>query len=136
MAEGRRPGGLTALAVLNFVGGGLVALGLLALAALLGGGKALGAKIDLPSSGIIYLLLLLDTVTVCLLIAAGVGYLQMKRFLGRVLGNAYAVFSLISKVIAIVTISGSFGIGVIIGLVYPVLTLVLLNTTFKDDLVN
>ena len=33
MAEGKRPGGLTALAVLNFVFGGLGALGILALIA-------------------------------------------------------------------------------------------------------
>jgi hypothetical protein len=31
---------------------------------------------------------------------------------------------------------GSFGIGTIIGLIYPVLTLILVNTAFKDDLVN
>jgi len=29
-----------------------------------------------------------------------------------------------------------FGIGTIVGLIYPLLTLMLINTTFKDDLVN
>ena len=31
---------------------------------------------------------------------------------------------------------GGFNIGTIIGLVYPLLTLALLNTTFKDDFVR
>jgi hypothetical protein len=140
MAEGRRPGGLTALAVLNFVGSGFVTLAVIGSAALLGFGKMTqavsNAKIELPSTSILAMLLLLDTITIGLLIASGVGYLKQKRGLGRGVGNAYAIVSLVSKVIALITIHNSFGIGVIIGLVYPVLTLILLNTTFKDDLVN
>ena len=140
MAEGRRPGGLTALAVLNFVGSGFVMLGVIAFAALLGIGKmseaASGAKLALPSTSVLAGLLLLDTVTIGLLIASGVGYLRQKRRLGRSVGTAYAIVSLVSKIISLATIHNSFGIGVIIGLVYPVLTLILLNTTFKDDLVN
>ena len=140
MAEGRRPGGLTALAVLNFVFGGLGALGLLAIYALLGGVKVMaeasGAKFTPPSAGVIYLSLLVGAISICLMIAAGVGYLQQKRVLGRGVGTAYAIVSLISTVISIVGIRNGFGIGTIIGLIYPVLTLILLNTTFKDDLVN
>lgn len=140
MAEGKRPGGLTALAVLNFVFGGLGAIGLLAIYALLGGAKALteasGGKFDPPSSGVIYLSLLLGTISVILLIASGVGYIQQKRFLGRGVGTAYAIVSLVSTVVGIVGIRNGFGIGTIIGLIYPVLTLILLNTTFKEDLVN
>jgi len=68
------------------------------------------------------------------MIVSGVGYLGQKRFLGRTMGNAYAVTSLASSGLGIV-VSG-FGIGTIIGLVYPVLTLALINGTFKDDLVN
>ncbi|HEX7837554.1 MAG TPA: hypothetical protein VF469_08835 [Kofleriaceae bacterium] len=140
MAEGKRPGGLTALAVLNFVGSGFAALTVIGGAALLGIGKmaqaASDAKIALPSTSILVLLLLLDTVTIGLLIASGVGYLKQKRGLGRSVGTAYAIVSLVSKVIALITIHNSFGIGNIIGLIYPVLTLILLNTAFKDDLVN
>jgi len=33
-------------------------------------------------------------------------------------------------------IGGGFNIAVIIGLIYPIVTLVLLNTTFKEDLTN
>ena len=71
MAEGRRPGGLTALAILNFVFGGLAALGVLALVVLLGPARSVleskGEKLQLPGSGIIYLSILLSTVSVALL---------------------------------------------------------------------
>ena len=140
MAEGKRPGGLTALAVLNFVFGGLGALGLLAIFALLSavdsasGGEVTSAMSKAPNSGMVWVSILLGLASVALMITAGVGYLGQKRFLGRTIGNAYAVTSLVSTGIGL-TIQ-PFGIGTIIGLVYPVLTLALLNTTFKDDLVN
>lgn len=140
MAEGKRPGGLTALAVLNFVFGGLGAIGLLALFALLGaaetasGGEVSSAISDAPGSGMVMVNLLLGIATVVLMITSGIGYLGQKRFLGRTLGNAYAVCSLASTAIGI-SVSG-FTIMTIVGLIYPVLTLALINTTFKDDLVN
>jgi hypothetical protein len=139
VAEGKRPGGLTALAVLNFIFGGLGVIGLLALWALLSAAdvatkgevtRAMGS-----SEGILWASLLLSLVSVALLIASGVGYLGQKRFLGRTLGTAYGVLSIIATVIGLVG-GQEFGIGTIIGLVYPVLTLILLNSTFKDDLVN
>ncbi|MEO8700400.1 MAG: hypothetical protein ABI867_10165 [Kofleriaceae bacterium] len=140
MAEGKRPGGLTALAVLNFVFAGLGLLGLLAVLALLTAADvASGGKLEGGggvSKGIIYVALILGVVRMGILLAAGVGYLKMKRFLGRTLGNVYAILAIADTVIALALLKQGFGIGVIIGLIYPVLTLILLNTTFKDDLVN
>lgn len=141
MADGKRPGGLTALAVLNFVFGGLGALGLLALFALLGVAaktvEAAGGSInDAPGAGSVYLGLFLGTVSVALMITSGVGYLGQKKFLGRTLGNAYAATSLVNTAIGLALLKVGFGITTIIGLVYPLLTLFLLNTSFKDDLVN
>ena len=137
MAEGKRPGGLTALAVLNFVFGGLGALGLLALFALMSlvekGAAASGAHI---STGAIWAVILLGIVGAALMITSGVGYLGQKRFLGRTLGNTYAILSILNNVLSLATLHQGFGIGTLIGLIYPVLTLILLNTTFKDDLVN
>jgi hypothetical protein len=140
MAEGKRPGGLTALAVLNFVFGGLGALVVLGLIALLSVAESVaneaGTSISsAPGAGMVYVAILLSVVSTVLMIASGVGYLKQRRFLGRTLGNAYAAFSIGSSVFAIVALSAGVGIGTIIGLIYPVLTLVLLNTTFKDDLV-
>ena len=140
MSEGKRPGGLTALAVLNFVFGGLGALGLIALFALLGVADsasegAVTAEISKGSNaGLVWISILLSAATVALMITAGVGYLGQKRFLGRTIGNAYAVCSLAGTAIGLAV--ASFGIGTLIGLIYPVLTLALINGTFKDDLVN
>jgi hypothetical protein len=142
----KRPGGLTALAVFNFIFGGLGVLGALALLALVGAADAVissaegmeGATVDYdgPSIGVIYLSLVLGLVSAALLITSGVGYIKQKLFLGRKLGNAYACLSLLNTVIGLALIGGGFGIGTIIGLIYPILTLALLNTTFKEDLVN
>lgn len=143
MAEGRRPGGLTALAVINFVWGGiqaLLTLGLLAFIGLIASGKGLtdadGNKVELPAVSVLYLLLLLNLVIVGLLIAAGVGYLKQKRVLGRGFGSTYGFISLATQVVGLMLNRQGFGIANIIGMIYPVLTLILLNTTFKDDLVN
>jgi hypothetical protein len=143
MAEGRRPGGLTALAVINFVWGGieaLVTLGSLAVIGLITSGKGLtdanGNKVELPSVSVLYLLLLLNLVLVGLLIGAGVGYLKQKRVLGRGIGSTYGIISLATQVVGLLLYRQGFGIASIIGMIYPVLTLILLNTTFKDDLVN
>lgn len=155
MSEGKRPGGLTALAVLNFVFGGFGALGLLAMAALL---AFIGAVADSGSEGqeaaneiartweeiglgLFYAVLALSAVSTILMIASGVGYLQQKKFLGRTLGNGYAVTSILSSLIMALgvqdpEVGGGFNIGTIVGLVYPALTLILLNTTFKEDFIR
>jgi hypothetical protein len=137
MAEGKRPGGLTALAVLNFVFAGLGILALLALLALVGAvDKAASDSGGHLGAGMVYLLIAFGLLRMALLLASGVGYLGQKRKLGRTFGNAYGVLGLIDTVLGIALVSGSTGIGTIIGLIYPVLTLILINTTFKDDLVN
>jgi hypothetical protein len=145
MAEGKRPGGLTALAVLNFVFAGLGLLALLALFALLSvvehGTHAAEmndslAKNSSIGSGALYGLIILGLVRMAIMLAAGVGYLGQKRFLGRTLGTVYGVLALVDTALGIALVKNGFGIGTLIGLVYPVLTLILVNTTFKDDLVN
>jgi hypothetical protein len=136
MAEGRRPGGLTALAVLNFVFAGLGLLGLLAVLALFSavdkGASENGVHV---SSGAIYAGLIFGIVRMVLMLAAGVGYLGMKKW-GRTAGNLYGILGIADTAIAIAMLHTGFGISAIIGLIYPVLTLILINTTFKDDLVN
>lgn len=136
MAEGRRPGGLTALAVLNFVFAGLGLLlfvGSLALLSALD--KGLEANGHHISAGAVYASLGFAVVRMLVMLAAGVGYLGMKKW-GRGAGNLYGILGIASTVIDIAMVHSGFGIGAIIGLIYPVLTLILINTTFKDDLVN
>ena len=156
MSEGKRPGGLTALAVLNFVFGGFGVIGILALWAVYAlvtaaaktvvtaaAGTA-GAQdvanaanaINQQSGALILISLILLVVSVTLLIVSGVGYLGQKKFIGQRLGSIYGIVSIAQTVLSILFLKSGFGIGTIIGLTYPILTLVLLNNTFKDDFVN
>ena len=147
MSEGKRPGGLTALAVINFIFGGFGALGLLALVAffaiLSGAAPEDQATIELKGAleemgkGMLVVMLVLGVISTVLMIASGVGYLKQKKFLGRTLGNAYAGLALVQSGISAAMVDplagGGFNIETMIGLIYPVLTLLLLNTTFKED---
>ena len=137
MADGKRPGGLTALAVLNFVFGGFGVLAVLGAAALLGAANELteGAVADGMGMGIGMFQFLLMALSAALLIVSGVGYIGQKRVMGRMMGNFYGVTSIVNNGLSIAN-GGDFSFFTIIGLVYPVLTLILLNTTFKEDLVN
>jgi hypothetical protein len=155
MSEGKRPGGLTALAVLNFVFGGFNALGFLGMAAIMAlmgvaadaagesgdeGAQEVAKAWEELGMGLFYFILMLLAVQAFLLIASGVGYLKQKKVLGRGLGNAYAILAIVSSVVSGLVVSaeagGGFNIGTIVGLVYPVLTLALLNTTFKEDFIR
>jgi hypothetical protein len=149
MSEGKRPGGLTALAVLNFIFGGLGLIGLLGMVAMLAIASAVSAedpeaqqamKDAMEKAGPMFMVgLVLGGVSTVLLIASGIGYLQQKRFLGRTLGSIYAALSIASSLVTSMfdpEIGGGFSVLTIIGLIYPVLTLILLNGTFKHDLVR
>ena len=135
MADGKRPGGLTALAVLNFVFGGFGVLGVLAAAALLGvvNDATDGAVAKGMGSGMF--LFVLTSLSAALLIVSGIGYLQQKRVLGRYFGSFYGVTSLANNGLSLAG-GAEFSPFTIVGLIYPVLTLIMVNTTFKDDLVN
>ncbi len=146
MAEGKRPGGLTALAVLNFVFGGLGALAVLGMIALVGvvagaaniatDGEAGELMVEAGlSGGMLMVTIVLMAASCALLIVSGVGYLKQKRVLGRTMGTLYGILALLGTAIGIAGGQG-FELATIIGLVYPVLTLILINTTFKEDLVN
>ncbi len=124
------------MAVLNFVFGGIALLiGLLAVLGLSAGSELTHGAI-IPHRMQAWIgagALVLGGV---LLLTSGIGYLKQARGMGRMLANVYAVVSLASTVYGIVSPGGAFGIFTIVLLIYPVLTLFLVNTTFKDDLVN
>jgi len=75
-----------------------------------------------------------------LLLASGVGYLRQSRFWGRTLGNAYAAQSIAISIVAAWLIGEHTGRGiefaVLVWIVYPVLTLILINGTFKEDFIR
>ncbi len=149
MAQGRRPGGLTALAVLNFVLAGLAALSLLGAIVVVAFSGALKDAAQKPEDrqvfealegmnmGLWVMIIVSGALALVLLIVAGVGYLKMRKW-GRTCGNVYALTAIASGVLgAIFTpseLGGGFSISTIIGLVYPTLTLYFINVTFKDDL--
>jgi len=152
MQEGERPGGLTALAVINFVFAGFSVLSLLFLAAFFAFiGKIPTDQMDAVQreqieafqdmgTGVFVLIFVMNLLSGLLLLLSGIGYLKQKKVLGWMVGNAYAVISIVGSVVSGMMfaneLGGGFNIGTIIGLVYPILTLVLLNTTFKGDLTN
>ncbi len=137
MSQGKRPGGLTALAVINFVFGGLGCLGILGMVALLGAVDQItegAGTVEVASNGSIMVSIVLSIATVALLIISGIGYLGLKKMLGFKMGNLYAIISIVASIVGI--IAAGFTIGSLIGFIYPGVTLFLLNTTFKEDFVN
>lgn len=150
----RRPGGLTALAVFNFIFGGLSAisaLGLVGLILLVSSSGVLpdnlppeqqarfDAIIEMGRS-VFMILTAISALSAVLLIVSGIGYLKLKKFLGRTLGNVTAILSIATSVTSALwmapQLGGGFNLGTLIGLIYPVLTLFFLNVTFKEDFVN
>lgn len=131
-----RPGGLTALAVINFVIAGFLGLGLLALLIVLGGS---GERPKGVSDSYLYVRMLFLIGDVALLVLAGVGYLRMKRVMGRWLGSAEAIYSLLffGYVLGYTLGQGHpFMFSTLQQLIYPGITLVLLNLVFRENLVN
>jgi hypothetical protein len=150
MTVGKRPGGLTALAVINFVMAGFNAIGILGLVVVMTMGDALKQSATSAEDRAVFealqhvggatwgIIILANVISGALVIIAGIGYLKMRRW-ARMLGNLYAVFEIsaeVGKLLLLPTEIGGFGIGTLIGLVYPVLTLIFINLTFKDDLTN
>lgn len=152
MNEGKRPGGLTALAVINFVFAGWGLIGLLGLAAMFAfvgmiptdqmdeTQKAQIEAFQDMGLGVYIFIFALSIISGVLLLLSGIGYLKQKKLMGWGLGNAYGVISIVNSIVSVfifpAEIGGGFNIKIIIGLIYPIVTLVLLNTTFKEDLTN
>jgi hypothetical protein len=150
MESTNRPGGLTALAVLNFIIAAWGVLSALMRTALLSAGTG---SMPLPPElqqrvqdmleagrGWLVFAVIAGLVLTVLLVLSGIGYLQQKRVLGRVVGNVYGVASIAASVCSVLLATQGFGIGAIlllcVKIVYPVVTLALLNTAFKNDLVR
>lgn len=153
MTEERRPGGLTALAVINLIWGALKLLGALSSFATPVLMRELAKTGDeeqkrfseqvldfIENNGALwYALIALGLVSAILLLASGIGYLKQKRFLGRVLGNVWALLSIahtVAEAALVPQIEGGLQLLTLLFVIYPLLTLFLLNTTFKEDFVH
>lgn len=147
MSEGTRPGGLTALAVLNFLLGAkhLLDTGSLLVLSFFGD----RVKPDelreiaeaLKSASPLQLIAMVAAAAAAsvLMIVAGVGYLQQRRTMGRRIGIVACTIMLVSVAVKSHLLRGTdggFGFGTFASVLYPVLSLLLLNTTFKEDFVR
>jgi hypothetical protein len=155
MSEAKRPGGLTALGVLNIILGvvGLLGTGAwFAIISMLGEGESAALDealeemqpmldaVEQMGQGAFIVWVAISVASSLLLLLAGIGYLKQKRFLGRTLGNTYAVLAIVTSIVGAATapveLGGGFSIGTVIGLVYPLITLYCVNIVFKQDLVR
>lgn len=152
MNEEKRPGGLTALAVINIIfaaWGFLGLLGMIAVFAFIGRiptdqmEEAQRAQFEAFQDigvAVWVMIVALSIVSNILLLVSGIGYLKQKKVMGRMVGNGYALLSIVSSVVTgfmfAAEIGGGFNIMTLVGLIYPVVTLILLNTTFVDDFTN
>lgn len=152
MNEEKRPGGLTALAVINIVFSAWGFLSLMGFAAFLAfidkipteemeeAQRAQFEAFQEMGLPVFVLMIALGVVSNILLLVAGIGYLKQKKVLGRMVGNAYAIFGIVSSIVSglmfATELGGGFNLATMIGLIYPVVTLILLNTTFRDDFIN
>jgi hypothetical protein len=152
MDEKNRPGGLIALAVINFIFAAFSILGVLGL--LIGkiavnyvpmeqipeSQAAQIAAFQNMSGTILAVIICKGLITFLLLLLSGIGYLKLKRILGRILGSIYGAVAILFSILSTMAFSEmfakSFGIGSVISLIYPLLTLILLNTIFRKDLVH
>lgn len=177
MSDGKRPGGLTALGVINFVFSAGSALGIVGSILLLVGAPFLHKMVDKQRDEVqkleaaedsspdeikraqknlkgaekavgdldkgieaaggptwIMVDIFASVLFAVLLIVSGIGYLKQKRVMGRRVGSMYGIVGVLYYLAFVVVVGMQFMI--LIGLIYPVLTLALLNTTFKDDFVN
>jgi len=163
---GKRPGGLTALAVLNFVFGGFQIIGgLMGLAcsqavsttqswsdqlgeaarqgaqstgnreAIRRANEAFGEAAQSASSFTL-MFGIFGLIVGALLIVAGIGYLKQSKKSGWMFGNIYGIAAIIVVILQIAMIGIPLWFLFILGLAYPIVTLALLNTSFKNSFPN
>lgn len=151
MDEKDRPGGLTALAVINFILAALSLLGIfgpfitrilisnIPMDSMTDAQVAQLTAIQNMSGLTLAVITCVSAVRFLLLLLSGIGYLKQKKVMGRVLGSCYGALGIIyvfsSTTIFSQVLGGGFGVMSVISLIYPVLTLILLNFIYKDDLI-
>jgi hypothetical protein len=147
VSEGTRPGGLTALAVLNFLlgawqllhTGGQLVMRFFADRIKDEEVRQLAEALKAASPMELIAMVTSSAIASLLMIVAGVGYLQQRRTMGRRVGNVACLTMIVAVALEQNLLSGTdggFGFGTIPAVLYPVLSLFLLNTTFKEDFIR
>lgn len=149
--EVKRPGGLTALAVINFILGGFgiissalsfLSMSMIGNVSTTGMPEAAKAKIEALQKidpSLFAIMIGMSIISAMLLFLSGIGYIKQKRVLGRIMGNIYGFYGIVSVIVSYLIIPkelSGHGIWSIVGIIYPTLTLILLDTSFKNDLNN
>ena len=151
MDETKRPGVLTALAVINFIIAFLYVvssgLAILTIAFIenvpLGNlGEAEAARLEALgqlSTGASLFVFGPAIIGAILLLLAGIGYLKQKKVLGWAMGNAYAAVMILSTILSPIILPPALKggtVSVIVSLAYPIITLILINFVYKKNLVR
>jgi len=138
----RRPAGLTALAAMNFIFAAIFGLSALSGLVVLGtrGGLEPGreaAALHKTAEVMAVIgpwLLAGGLITALLLLLSGFGYLHQRLVQGRYLGNAYAILALALLATTIHSGHHPYSAFTFTPLVYPLVTLALINVFFRDRL--
>ena len=150
MEETKRPGVLTALAVINFIlaflfillnGLAILSYAIIDYVPLESLSEAQMAGIEAMkelSIGEMAFRIGPPLVAGILLLLAGIGYLKQKKVLGWVMGNAYAAVIVLHTIIPLILRpdSRAGAVSLTINLAYPVITLILINFVYKKNLVK
>lgn len=136
MAAGKtlRPGGLTTLAIINFVLGGFQALGALISLTTINVVMEVNGVAQQLDRGAIVVTTVLSVVIAGLLITSGVGFLKSNRWSGWLAANLYVLFFVVRAVF-----NATSGLAEsdpstfsLISFIYPLLVLLFVNGVFPD----
>lgn len=142
-----RPGGLTALSILNFVLGAGLFFKMIGTGWLISCAGSFGGP-DGAQVVNLYIQLAFDFASMALLIVSGIGFLRMDRTLGQILSNVYVLVGIGQLVFQIATNTGlgatSFGpqdsqarqsgldMGVLLNKLYLLVVFLFVNFVFAD----
>ena len=134
VTDSRCPLGLRVMAVCNFI---VAALGTIVVV-----GLAVGQdsrydvwKIEGPVTWKNHVMILMRLAGVMTVFFSGLGYLRLRRAQGWVLGNLYALIALANTALYAFLLE-EFGTLSLLWLPFPVITLILLNTTYRKSFVG
>jgi ABC-type transport system involved in multi-copper enzyme maturation permease subunit len=156
MAHTHRPGGLTALAILNFIFGVITFFGLFTYVALVATPRSPAIREEFMKNqppkerarfeallreademgGLLWASFGLDALGAGLAIASGFGYLKMRKRLGRGAGTLYGMVAIASAAILAREADpplGGFTLETVMNVLYPGAALILINTLFARD---
>ena len=136
MAAGKtlRPGGLTTLAIINFVLGGFQALGALISLTTINMVVEVNGAIQQSDRGAVVITVVLNVVIAALLLTSGVGFLKTNRWSGWLMANLYVLFFVARAVLGATSglIESDPSTFSLISFVYPLLVFLFVNFVFPD----